>query len=120
MRLTNIVPRDRGRITMDEYNRIAIAFASDLRCFSRQARLGLEVWCSGGEKGLADIIPGKKTRRFFESYLAGFPLSFHPCGVEALDCFICAVVRYGCKVDADEVADYLMSDLKWPAREQSM
>lgn len=112
--VTNIVPTQGGQLSLDEYNSIAAAFVSDLKQYARKFKCGLTVLFKKAEKGLADIIPGKKTRKFLESYLHGHPLSFHPSDVQRLDVFICSLVWYGSKVSSHDVHDYLTDDLGWP------
>lgn len=114
LRVTNIVPVQCGQLSVDEYNAIAAAFASDLQQYARAAKCGLTVEFKTGDKGLADIIPGKRTRNFFESYLNAHPLSFHPSDLQRLDVFICSLVWYGSKVNTHDVHAYLAGDLGWP------
>ena len=112
--VTNIVPTQCGQLSLDEYNSIAAAFVSDLRRYARESKCGLTVLYKKPEKGLSDIISGKKTRESFERYLHGHPLSFHPTDIQRLDVFICSLVWYGSKVDSHDVHCYLINDLDWP------
>lgn len=112
--VTNIVPTQCGQLSLDEYNSIAAAFVSDLRHYARESKCGLTVLFKNAERGLADIIPGRKTREFFERYLHGHPLSFHPSDIQRLDVFICSLVWYGSKVDSHDVHCHLINDLGWP------
>ena len=72
------------------------------------------------KKRLKEIIKGQKTRWFFESYLA--PLCMwgsspryiqHPKDVYRLDRFICAISRFGSKINISELERYLIEDLAW-------
>lgn len=120
LRVTNIVPVQCGQLSVEEYNAIATAFASDLRQYVRDSKCGVTVEFTTGDKGLADIIPGKRTRDFFESYLNAHPLSFHPSDLQRLDVFICSLVWYGSKVNTHDVHSYLVGDLGWPVEKAAL
>lgn len=114
----NIVPRNCFLLTVEQYNAIGLAFASDFGNWLRACSLKGNVHCSNPEKTLTDIITAEKCRRFFERYLncpSWNPSSIriHPSDIEKLDVFICALIRYGAKVSLDEIEKYLIEDQKW-------
>ncbi|MBD2018429.1 hypothetical protein H6F96_31290 [Microcoleus sp. FACHB-53] len=72
------------------------------------------------QKRLKEIIKGKKTRQFFENYVN--PLCMwdsspryikHPKDIRRLDRFICAISRFGSKINISELERYLIEDLAW-------
>lgn len=72
------------------------------------------------QKRLKQIIKGKKTRQFFENYVNplciwGFSPRYikHPKDIRRLDRFICAVSRFGSKINISELERYLIEDLAW-------
>lgn len=72
------------------------------------------------QKRLKQIIKGKKTRQFFENYVnllclwASSPRYIkHPKDIQRLDRFICAVSRFGSKINISELERYLIHDLAW-------
>jgi hypothetical protein len=67
--VTNIIPAQCGRLTMDQYNSIGMAFALSFRRFLRQGDCCGTVEVRGPEKGLSDIIKGSKCRSLFETWL---------------------------------------------------
>jgi hypothetical protein len=71
-------------------------------------------------KRLKEIIKGQKTRHFFENYLNSLCMwgsspryIKHPKDVRRLDRFICAVSRFGSKINISELERYLVHDLTW-------
>jgi hypothetical protein len=116
--VANIVPRDCFHLTIDQYNAISLAFARDFRKWLKKSPVGGSVHCTNENKTLADIMPGKKCREFFERYLKcsiwdSSTLPSHPSDIEKLDLFICALFRYGADVRSDEIERYLVVDQKW-------
>lgn len=114
----NIVPRNCFHLTLEQYNAIGSAFASDFGKWLRTCSLKGNVSCSNPHKTLADIITAEKCRTFFERYLncpSWNPSSIrlHPSDIEKLDVFICALNRYGANVSPDEIEKYLIEDQKW-------
>jgi len=107
----NIVPVETGSLTLGEYNAIGKAFAENIRHFLRDGPFRGEVEVSSAEKGLAEIIPAEKCRKFFEAYLRR-PTS-HPLDIERLDVFICALFRHRAKVNTHEIWAHLVEDLGW-------
>ena len=90
-RVTNIVPRDSWKLTMDQYNAIGISFAKNFRRFLRANKYAGVVTMSSPEKKLSDIIQGEKCRKLFEAWLhTPTPIS-HPSDIERLYVFICAL-----------------------------
>jgi len=118
--LVNIVPRESGFIPPDIASEYAKTFVSDLRKFLRRNNYNnMKISLSKRKKiKLEDIIPGRKTRKYFDAYLNGYPLTHHPADIQRLDVFICAVHRY-CReaVDVDLLYAYLCNVLKWPEEE---
>ena len=110
--VTNIIPADTWHLTMDQYNAVGKKFAEAFRKFLKRARIPGAVRVHKSEKGLSEIIPGTKCRRFFESWLhTPTPIS-HPSDVYQLDRFTCALYRYQPKVNLYEVERYLVEDRK--------
>jgi hypothetical protein len=116
--VANIVPRGCSELTIAEYNAIGLAFTRDFRKWLKKSPFGGNVHCTNEDKTLADIIPGAKSRQFFERFLKcsvwdSSNLPAHPSDIEKLDVFICALFRYGAGVRPDEIERYLIVDQKW-------
>ena len=123
MRIYNIVP-DRGSLTTEAYNFTALNFVKDLRRFIRTKKLPIS--CSyrvrKQARTLKEIIPGKRCRALFESFLfAGriwnTPTTTHPSDIEKLDVFICALHRYRSAVNFAAIEDWLVNAKKWPVKD---
>lgn len=114
MRITNIVPQAASEVDIATYNSFVSEFISDLRAFSRTTKLPLSIHCTGAKLTLKDIVPGAKTREFFERYLAHSPTSYHYYDIQRLDAFICAAFRY-CRrrPDCCRLQRYLVEVLNW-------
>jgi len=117
--LSNIVPKEKSRLTMSEYNAIALKFFNEFKTFLRRLKSLVELTISNEIIGLNKIIPGEKTRKYFERYLAAYPLSFHPLDIERLDFFICALKKYHSKVNLQYLKEYLIYDLSWNEKDAS-
>ena len=118
--LVNIVPRESGFIPSDIASEYAKTFVCDLRKFLKtHSYHNIKISLSKRKRiRLEDIIPGKKTRHYFETYLNGYPLTHHPADIQRLDIFICAAHRYSHKaIDIDLIYTYLCNILKWPEEE---
>ena len=111
--VSNIVPKEKSKLSMSEYNAIALKFYNDFKPFLRRLKNSVNLSISNETIGLDIIIPGKKTRQYFERYIAAYPLSFHPIDIERLDFFICALKKYRSKVDLQYLKGYLIGDLSW-------
>lgn len=111
--ITNIVPRDIGQLTVTPYNRIAKRFVTDFRRFARRERLDVKIKVTVFKLSFETAIPSPRCREFFQRYLAHFPRSFHPCDMERLDTFICALHRFNGSVDLDALAAYLVTQRQW-------
>jgi hypothetical protein len=116
--VANIVPRDCFQLTIVEYNAIGLAFVRDFKKWLKKSSRDGNVHCTNANKTLAEIVPGKKCREYFERYLNcsiwdSCTLPTHPSDIEKLDVFICALIRYGTNVSSDEIERYLISDRKW-------
>lgn len=109
----NIVPRERSSLTLDQYNAVGIAFAADFRDWLKRSSLSGTVEVVGPERTLANIIPGEKTRRFFEAWLHSPTPVSHPSDIYALDRFICHLFRHRGKARTWEIEPYLVHDLQW-------
>ncbi len=114
----NIVPQNCSCLTIDQYNAICLAFARKFSNWCRRNAGKGRVHCSNPNKTLTDIIPGRKSRKYFEQYLNcsnwdSTALPTHPSDVQKLDVFICALFRYGANVRPDEIESYLVTDKKW-------
>lgn len=109
----NIVPREWSSLTLDQYNAIGLAFANDFRNWLKRGSSRGTVEVVGPSRTLADIIPGEKSRRFFEAWLhTPTPIS-HPGDLYALDCFICHLFRHHGTTRTWEIKPYLVNDLGW-------
>jgi len=115
VRLTNIFPGESGHITPHEYNLIAERFVKDFRNYVRRKRLPVKLSLSVFRLSLETAIPSKKCREYFQSYLAGYPLTFHPSDIDSLDQFICALHRYHATPDLDALVAFLTEHRQWPA-----
>jgi hypothetical protein len=113
----NIVPQASSSLTLDEYNAIGIAFATDFRHWLKRRSLRGVIETVGPNRTLRDIIPGLKTRQFFESWLrTPTPLS-HPSDLYVLDRFICHLFRHRGKTRTWEIESYLINDLHWKSED---
>lgn len=117
--VANVVPNDKTRLTIAEYNDVLVKFVSDLRDYQKSHANPLNVKISRDSIGIEDIIPGTKTRQLFRRYISAFPTSYHPLDIERLDVFICALHRYRCKVDLGYLKIYLMEELNWNQKDAS-
>lgn len=111
--VSNIVPKEKSKLSMSEYNAIALKFYNDFSPYLRMLKSSVKLSISNETIGLDKIIPGNKTRQYFKRYLAAYPLSFHPLDIERLDFFICALKKYRSKVDLQYLKGYLIGDLSW-------
>jgi hypothetical protein len=112
-RVPNIVPHSSSSLTIDEYNAIGIAFADAFRQWLKKASIRGSVDVVGPNRTLADVIPGERTRKFFEAWLhTPTPVS-HPSDLYALDRFICHLFRHPGKTRVWEIEPYLINDLSW-------
>jgi hypothetical protein len=109
----NIVPGAGASLTLDQYNALGVAFASDFRNWLKRRSLHGTVEVVGPNRTLSDIIPGEKTRGFFEAWLhTPTPVS-HPSDLDALNRFICQLFRRPGKARTWEIEQYLIDDLQW-------
>ncbi|MFN2477019.1 MAG: hypothetical protein ABR526_11860 [Chthoniobacterales bacterium] len=112
-RVPNIVPRACSSLTVDEYNAAGLAFSADLGAWIKRTGLHATIQLTGPNRTLEDIIPGARTRQFFEAWLhTPTPLS-HPSDLDALNRFICYLFRHRGKARLWEIEPYLIHDLKW-------
>ena len=95
LEVTNIVPDAMGKLSLDAYNDVAKQFALDLRAYSRGARLGLNVKCSGDELSKEDLLRDKRVVTAFDRFMAVNPKSSHPSDIRRLDQFTCTLFKYG-------------------------
>lgn len=118
--IANIVPKESGQMSMEEYNDVAKQFAIDIKEYATVHKLKLKVKTSHEYIGLPEIIRGNKTREFSERYLNLFPTSYHPLDIERLDTFICAAFRYSRgKIDLDLLRGWLIAEKKWSTENAS-
>ena len=115
VRLTNIFPGESGYIPPNEYNLIAERLVKDFRHYVRRKRLPIKFCLSVFRLSLETAIPSKKCRDYFQSYLAGDPLTFHPSDIHSLDQFICALHRHHATPDLDALVAFLIERRRWPA-----
>lgn len=112
--VTNIVPMTTSELSIEEYNSFLTDFWNALSKLNRSRHLKLRLKLTGEELDLESAISGKKTRGYFEQYLAHHPTSHHFCDVRRLDRFICAASRITRgRVDPDRIFRYLTERLKW-------
>ncbi|MGI8437941.1 MAG: hypothetical protein ACR2NX_13745 [Chthoniobacterales bacterium] len=112
-RVPNIIPRQSSSLTLDQYNAIGLAFADDFRGWLKRGPLHGTVKVVGPGRTLADIIPGEKTRKFFEAWLHTPTQTSHPSDLYALDRFICHLFRHRGKARVYEIERYLIDDQEW-------
>ncbi len=117
--VSNIVPKEKSKLNMTEYNAIAFKFFKDFRLFIGQLKSLVEITISNEIIGLDEIIPGEKTRKYFERYISAYPLSYHPLDIERLDFFICALKKYRSKVNLQYLKEHLINDLSWNEKDAS-
>jgi hypothetical protein len=111
--VTNILPQKSSSFTLEEYNAIGLAFASEFGSWLRKNRLHGEVRTIGPDKKLEDIICGEKSRALFEAWLhTPTPLE-HPSDLYMLDSFICHLFRHPGAVRTYELEPYLVQDRGW-------
>jgi hypothetical protein len=111
MHLTNIVPRETDELDIPAYNSFALQFYKDFRGWKPK---NVSITCTSQDCELKDVISGKKTRSFFESYLSHYPTTFHPSDIYNLDVFICAAHRFSkSRVDTHRLFQYLTEKLSW-------
>ena len=88
----NIVPGGEcSQLSMEQYNRIAQLFGTDLRTFAAKRYKHVKIQITEDTADLSTIIPGPVLRRHFESYLQSYPKTFHPSDLRRLDLFTCAL-----------------------------
>lgn len=112
-RVPNIIPRVRSSLTVDQYNAIGKAFATAFRNWLKHCSFDGVVEMIGPNRTLADIIPGERTRRYFEAWLSSPAPVSHPSDIYALDRFICHLFRHRGKARTWEIEPYLVHDLQW-------
>ena len=112
-RIPNIVPRECSSLTLDQYNAIGLAFAKDFRNWLKRGSSRGTVEVVGPNRTLADIIPGEKSRRFFEAWLRTPTPTSHPSDIYQLDRFICHLFRHRGATRTWEIGYYLIQDRGW-------
>jgi hypothetical protein len=117
--VSNIVPVEKSELSIDEYNAVAFVFFQLFRQHLRKLLSRAEITITADDIGLDGIIPGEKTRKYFQRYLASYPLSFHPLDIERLDLFICALRKYRSKMNLGYLKRYLVDDLGWSEKDAS-
>jgi len=116
--IANIVPKESGRMTIEEYNQVARDFTHDLREYAKSAGLRLTVKSTRPKIDLRRIISGKKCRELFERYLNLYPTSYHPLDIERMDVFICCLSRYAKKhVDLGLLKGWLRQEKGWSEKD---
>lgn len=110
----NIIPLTVNKISVEEYNAIALHFAHCLRLRARAEDVAIRVALSKENVGLRDIIGGKISWRLFNQYISLFPESFHPNDLARLDAFTCSVSRNSRRyLDLDLFEVLLRDELGW-------
>jgi len=112
-RVPNIVPRECSSLTLEQYNAIGLAFASDFRAWLKLGPIRGTLEVTGPNRTLEEIIRGEKCRRFFEAWLHSPTLISHPSDLYALDRFICHLFRHRGEVRVYEIESYLIEDRSW-------
>ena len=115
--LANIVPKPGGSISMEKYNEIGLLFIREFKAFYIYQNKRVTITSTGEAITLADIIPGSKTRTFFQRYLNAHPLSYHPLDIERLDVFICALSRFRSSIKLELLNRYLKEELNWDKKD---
>jgi hypothetical protein len=110
-RVSNIVPKNCSRLTID--NAIGMAFAKDFKTWLKTSVYMGAVETIGPIRTLADIMPGKISRKFFQGWLRTPTPTGHPNDIYELDKFICHLFRHLGKTRTWEIEPYLISDLGW-------
>lgn len=112
-KVTNIIPKTSSDTSTSQYNTVGALFAENFRAWLRTSSLRGSVKTIGPEKSLEEIVPGTKTRQFFESWLRSPTPVGHPSDLYLLDLFICHLFRYPGSVKVYEISQYLTEDQKW-------
>lgn len=108
--LANIVPKE-GIFDVDLYNFFATEFYHEFKKFTSA---NVKIRITKPVADLNDIIPGKKTRTFFEIYLNQHPTSFHGHDIRRLDNFICALFHFSRgRLNCARLERYLVLELGW-------
>lgn len=114
----NIIPKRSSRLSMAQYNEVAVAFGKDLRSYFKRYKIPITVSLPSTEVRFEDIITSKKARSLFQIYLQNYPLSYHYLDIERLDKFTCALVRYSRRsIDFDAFGQYLVESLGWAQKD---
>lgn len=116
--IANIVPKESGRMTMEEYNQVASDFSRDLRKYAKNHGFKLTVRSTSEIISLREIISGKKCRELFERYLNLYPTSYHFLDIERLDTFICYLSRHSRKrIDLELLKGWLREEKGWSEKD---
>lgn len=118
--LENIVPREPGFIPSNIADEYVTTLVNDFRIYLKKNG-NKKIKISINKRKVLDlkeIIPGEKTRKYFQTYINCYPLSHHPLDKQRLDVFICAAFRYCRKtIDTELLYNYLCEILNWPENE---
>ncbi|MCW2247835.1 hypothetical protein M2352_003469 [Azospirillum fermentarium] len=114
--IPNIVPRQSGELSFDQYNNILDQFSDILRPFiSVDSAFSLNV--TSGRAVITDWVSPEAAellRKF--SALANMSTgSSHPLDFKRWAAFIAQAHREGSSLDADSLARWLVEELEWPA-----
>jgi hypothetical protein len=114
----NIVPKRSSRLSMMQYNEVAVAFGRGLRSYFKRHKVPVSVSLPSTEVHFEDIVKSKKARSYFQLYLQNYPLSYHSLDIERLDRFTCALARYSRQaIDFDAFEQYLIEVLSWAQKD---
>jgi len=105
--IANVVPKDKSQLSKDEYNFIVERFVGKFRKYTKDCKLPIAIEVSRDISALKQIIRGRKCCELFQRFLQAYPTSYHPLDIARLDRFICAISKYRCSVDWDNLASYL-------------
>jgi len=113
-RVTNIVPRNTGSLSIDQYNHIATSFVHDvLSPLAEQLAIGVELGPS--EKSLEDLLPASTAsalRRFSTSANRATGTE-HPQDAEKWDFFVILAHREHASMAPDALRRWLVEDEQW-------
>ena len=118
--IPNIVPRGNSTISIEDYNHIAKRFGMEFRQFLRISRLPITVKIPRPITRINHIITAGLARKKFLSFIAAYPLCFHPSDIERLDRFTCLFHRYSrSALNLSALEQYLKEDEGWAEQDAS-
>ncbi len=115
LRVSNIIPRETGKLSINQYNRILNDFY-DRFVHSEAGEMGVEGSPSSAEMNLEDFISHEAAEklRVFSSCANKSTGSSHPNDRERWYDFIITTYTEGNKLDNDILFRWLVEEEKWP------